>query len=106
MSSLLTTDDLIEWASNLPGTEWRRLTTSIAWLHRRYNATEEDVPAQLRSLHETVLDPDAWDAVRRRVAKQRRALYRLRIKEKQEAAVQRRRQYMREYMARYRTKRK
>lgn len=106
MSSLSTIDDLIEWASNLSGTEWRRLTTTVAWLHRRYANTEEDVPAQLRALHETVLDRHAWDSVRRQVAKQRRALYRLRVKEKKEAGVLRRRAYMREYMARYRNKRK
>ena len=103
MSSRLTTDDeLVAWAAHLPGSEWRRLTNTVAWLHRRRDMTERDVPAELRALHETVLDRDSWRSVCRGIAKERRALYRLRVKEKKEAGILRRRAYMREYMARRR----
>ena len=51
MSSRLTTDDeLVAWAAHLPGSEWRRLTNTVAWLHRRRDMTERDVPAGLSSV--------------------------------------------------------
>lgn len=106
MSSRLTDeDDLIEWAANLHGNEWRRLANAMTWVHRRQDADRFDLPQELRPLHEIVLDRQAWESIRRRVAKQRRALYRLRVKEKQESAILRRRAYMREYMNRYRKRR-
>ena len=90
--------------ARLSGADWRRLTTEISWLRRRGTLTEDDVPRKLRVITEQMLDPDEWRRVRIEVGRIRRALYRQRTKERRTAQIERRRDYMRTYMAKYRRK--
>lgn len=105
MSSRLKTEqDCIEFMARLSGRDWQELTTRVSWLHRRNEMTEEDVPAKLAAITAQFMDPDEWRRVRLEVSRVRRALYRRRTKEERSARIERRRDYMRSYMARYRSK--
>lgn len=90
--------------ARLSGKDWHHLTTQVSWLRRRDELTEEHVPTKLKAITEQFLDPDEWRRVRLEVSKLRRALYRQRTKEERTAKIERRRDYMRVYMAKYRRK--
>ena len=105
MSSRLKTErDCIEHLAKLGSRDWQRFTTNISWLHRRDEMTEADVPAKLVAITEQLLDPDEWRRIRIEVSRLRRQLYRQRAKEERSAKIERRRDYMRAYMAKYRSK--
>mgnify|MGYP005818066759 CR=1 FL=1 len=106
--SLRSAEQIIIWAAALTGEEWRKVATTISWLHRRYTdldgAPAGKIPAELRAVREIVLDPEAWASIRKKVASLRRSKHRREVKEKAETAAQRRRAYMRRYMAVYRAR--
>lgn len=105
MSSRLTNeDDLVDYAANMSGRNWKSLTAKVSWLLRKRETTPEDVPPELRPVSDLVLDPETWERIRNRISKQRRAYHREVAKAKKESAILRRRAYMREYMARRRKK--
>lgn len=106
--SLRSAEQIIIWAAALTGEEWRKVATTISWLHRRYTRVEDvpagKIPVELRPAREIVLDPEAWATIRKKVASLRRSKHRREVKEKAETAAQRRRAYMRKYMALYRAR--
>ena len=105
MSSRLTTErDCIEHMARLSGKDWRDFTTLISWRRRKDDLSEDDIPKSLKAITEQVLDPEEWHRIRQEVSKLRRSLYRQRVKEERSAKIERRRDYMRSYMAKYRRK--
>lgn len=98
---LRTRDELIEWAVNLPGEQWAAVTTQVAWLHRR-GGLPDDVPVLLEGVADIVIDSDEWIKVRKDVKRLRTIKYRKERTARLAAAEERRRLYMRSYMARRR----
>lgn len=103
MSSRLTTEDeCIEFMARLSGREWAKFTTDVSWLRRKGELSPQHVPAKVKAITDQVMDADEWRRVRLLVSKLRRALYRQRVKEERTAKIERRRDYMRTYMVKYR----
>ena len=94
---MTTEEDIVRWGADLPGPEWRRLTTAMSWLHRR-GSDLTDVPPELKGVAHIVIDSETWDKLRRRVRTIRHQAYRDGRKAQLEAAELRRRDYMRVYM--------
>lgn len=105
MSSRLTTEeDCIEFLSRLSSREWTKVATDISWARRKGEVEPKDVPHKIHAILELIKDPDEWRRIRLAVSKRRRQLYRQRVKEERSAKIERRRDYMRTYMAKYRSK--
>lgn len=94
--------DLIEYLSELSAHDWRVISSHISWYHRKgYGDTS--------LLNESVTDfipyieaSEDWVIIRQKVNALRKAIYKAKVGEKKSKQRDKRKTYMRDYMAMYR----
>lgn len=94
----------IDEMSKATSNEWRRAAMRMAWAFRKGVAFPPD---DLQRWITAMPTREEWDAVRQQINKRRRNAYdraRYESKPERDAAIARRREYMRKYMRRYRGK--
>lgn len=94
--------DLIEYLAELSAHEWRVISSHISWYHRKGHGDTAMFSESVTDFIPYVEDAEDWSLIRTKVNAMRKAIYKAKLGEKRARQKDKRRNYMRDYMAMYR----
>lgn len=94
--------DLIEYLSELSAHDWRVISSHISWYHRKGYGDTSMFNESVSDFVHYIEDPEDWRVIRQKVNAMRKSIYKARLSEKKIRQKDKRRNYMRDYMAMYR----
>lgn len=93
---------LVDYLAELDGSDWRVASTQVSWFFRKEGRDTDRMDHVALKILEAVDARYEWDRLRGAVNAKRRAIHRARSDEHVRRQKDKRRTYMREYMAMYR----
>lgn len=94
--------DLIEYLAELPGHDWRVISSHISWYHRKGYGDTSLLNEAVVDFIPYIEDAEDWRLIRQKVNAMRKAIYKAKQGEKRMKQRDNRRNYMRNYMSMYR----
>lgn len=94
--------DLIEYLAELSAHDWRVISTHISWYHRKGYGDTSMFNESVTDFIPYIENAEDWRVIRQKVNAMRKSIYKAKLGEKKTRQKDKRRNYMRDYMAMYR----